>query len=102
GNFSGLFTKLCYVVLGLSLTVVSATGINIWLEKRKYRDALNLIWPGVVWGAPLALVVASFTQVAGHIPSIAIFWGTMVVAMTAGLFLGDEQRYKRILQVATA
>jgi len=102
GNFSGLITKLCYMILGLSLTVVSATGINIWLEKRKYRDALNLIWPGVVWGTPLALAVASFTQVVLQLASAPIFWGVMVVTMTAGIFLGEELRYKRILQSLTA
>ena len=104
GHFGGLITKLLYVVLGLSLTVVSATGINIWLEKRKYRDALNLIWPGVVWGMPLAVVVAAFTQVIWHLPSTAIFWGGLLVTMTAGLFVPDrdEMKYKQLLQRLTA
>ena len=104
GNFAGVITKLLYVILGLSLTVVSASGINIWLEKRKYRDALNLIWPGVVWGMPLAIAIASFTQVILHLPSSAIFWGGLLVTMTAGLFLPDrdEVRYKRLLQRLTA
>lgn len=102
GHFGGFITKLLYVVLGLSLTVVSATGINIWLEKRKYRDALNLIWPGLVWGMPLALTVAGFTQVVFHLPSSAIFWGGMVMSMTAGIFLRDELAYKRNLQMLTA
>ena len=102
GNFAGLFTKLLYVILGMSLTIVSATGINIWLEKRKYRDGLNLIWPGIVWGMPLAVVVASTTQVIFHLPSAAIFWGGMVVAMTAGLFIRDEIIYRRYLKLMTA
>lgn len=101
GNFAGLMTKLFYVVLGLSLTIVSATGINIWLEKRKYRDALNLIWPGVVWGTPLAMVLASFTQVIWHLPSMPVFWGVMVVTMTAGLFLRDELAWKQVLKALT-
>lgn len=103
GHFGGFITKLLYVVLGLSLTVVSATGINIWLEKRKYRDALNLIWPGVVWGMPLAVAVASFTQVIWHVPSTGIFWGGMLVTMTAGLFMRerDEMQYKHRLQRLT-
>ena len=101
GHFGGFATKLFYVFLGLSLTIVSATGINIWLEKRKYRDALNLIWPGVVWGMPLALAVASFTQVIFHIPSMFVFWGGMLVTMTAGLFVGQEATYKRYLQTLT-
>lgn len=102
GHFGGFITKLFYVVLGLSLTVVSATGINIWLEKRKYRDALNLIWPGIVWGMPLALAIAGFTQVIFHLPSISVFWGGMVVTMTAGLLLRDETVYRRYLQTLTA
>ncbi|PCJ23368.1 MAG: peptidase [SAR86 cluster bacterium] len=102
GHFGGFITKLFYVVLGMSLTVVSATGINIWLQKRKYRDALNLIWPGIVWGMPLALVVASFTQVIFHLPSSPVFWGCMVVAMTAGLFVQNEAIYKRYLLNLTA
>lgn len=104
GHFGGFITKLLYVVLGLSLTLVSATGINIWLEKRKYRDALNLIWPGVVWGMPLAVAVASVTQVIWHVPSTGIFWGGMLVTMTAGLFMRerDEGQYKRHLQRLTA
>ena len=102
GNFAGIFTKLLYVVLGLSLTVVSATGINIWLEKRKYRDALNLIWPGIVWGMPLVTVIASTTQVVFQLPSMPLYWAGMLVTMTAGLFLRDEISYKRHLQGLTA
>ena len=102
GHFGGLITKLFYIVLGLSLTVVSASGINIWLEKRKHRDALNLIWPGIVWGMPLALVLAGTIQVIFHFPSAPVFWGSLAVAMIAGLFLSDEAIYKRQLQGATA
>src|SRR5690606_35409422 len=102
GHFGGFLTKLLFVVLGLSLTVVSATGINIWLEKRKHRDALNLIWPGVIWGTPLALAVAVFLQAIFNLPSVAAFWAMLAGAMTAGLFVGDEALYKRYLQAATA
>jgi cytochrome b subunit of formate dehydrogenase len=102
GNFDGIIAKLLYIVLGLSLTVVSATGINIWLEKRKYRDALNLIWPGLVWGMPLALVIASAVQVLFHVHAASIFWSGMIVTLTAGLFVQDEALYKRHLQVFTA
>ena len=101
GNFDGLIAKLFYIVLGLSLTIVSATGINIWLEKRKYRDALNVIWPGIVWGMPFVVVVACTTQLIFHIPSAPIFWGGLLATMMAGLFVRDELIYKRYLQMLT-
>lgn len=102
GHFGGFATKLLYVALGLTLSVVSATGINIWLEKRKYRDALNTIWPGVIWGTPLVLTLASFTQVVFAMPSAAVFWIGLAVTMTGGLFVRDEVGYKRRLQAASA
>lgn len=102
GHFGGFATKLLYVALGLALSVVSATGINIWLEKRKYRDALNTIWPGLVWGTPLALTLASFSQVVFQVPSAAVFWLGLAVMMSMGVFLRDEVRYRRRLQAATA
>lgn len=102
GHFGGFLTKLLYVVLGLSLTVVSATGINIWLEKRKYRDALNVIWPGLVWGMPLMLALAVLAQLVLQLPAAPVFWSGLGLGMTAGAFLHDEHRYKRQLQLATA
>lgn len=102
GHFGGFATKLLYVALGLALSVVSVTGINIWLEKRKYRDALNTIWPGVVWGTPLALTAASFTQIVFAVPSAAVFWIGLALTMSAGVLVRDEVRYRRRLQAATA
>lgn len=102
GHFAGFATKLLYVALGLALSVVAATGINIWLEKRKYRDALNTIWPGVVWGTPLALTVASFTQVVFALPSASVFWLGLALAIMAGCVVREEAHYKRRLQGMTA
>ncbi len=102
GHFGGFVTKLLYVLLGLSLTVVSASGINIWLEKRRYRDELNLLWPGVVWGTPLALVVAAFMQTILQLPATAVFWACLLLALLSGLLLRDEVVCRRCLQTATA
>jgi uncharacterized iron-regulated membrane protein len=102
GHFGGFATKLFYVLLGLSLSVVSVSGINIWLEKRKYRDALNVIWPGLVWGTPLLLVLAVFAQLILGLPAPALFWPGLLLALCAGLFLSDCVRYKRCLQLLTA
>ena len=57
GNYGGVPVKILYGLLGLSLTVISATGINIWLARRKTRDYLNDLWIGTIWGAPAALAL---------------------------------------------
>ncbi|MGH8167517.1 MAG: PepSY-associated TM helix domain-containing protein, partial [Woeseiaceae bacterium] len=100
GHFGGLPVKVVYGLLGLALTVVSVTGINVWLARRKTRDYLNDVWAGVVWGVPLALAVSAVTQVLLNIPSGGIFWLTILAATAASLRFRDEVRSARALKRA--
>lgn len=92
GNYGGLPVKLGYIVFGLALTVICATGVYIWLGKRRRRGQddrrLTAIWHAIVWGAPLALlltVLARFT-IGNGAPFGAIFWTSLAVAVVvAGL-----------------
>ncbi|MBI1181801.1 MAG: PepSY domain-containing protein [Alphaproteobacteria bacterium] len=102
GQFGGFAVKLLYGVFGLALTVVAVTGINIWLAKRRARDALDRIWAGLVWGTPAALAVSAVAQVVLGLPSTGLFWAIVVSAGTAAARLGDEARAKAWLQAATA
>ncbi|NKB38721.1 MAG: PepSY domain-containing protein [Gammaproteobacteria bacterium] len=61
GNFAGLPVKVIYLLLGFALTLVSVSGINIWLSKRKVRDQINVIWSGIVWGLPVALTASAIS-----------------------------------------
>lgn len=100
GHFGGLGTKLLYVVFGLALTVVSVSGVNIWLIKRKKQDAVNLLWAGIVWGTPLALLLTAITQVLFHLPSTAVFWGGLLAACAIACCLGEAQRAKHWIKAA--
>jgi len=90
GDYGGLPIKLAYILFGLALTAVSATGVYIWLGKRRRRGIheprLLGLWHGVVWGAPLALVLTLVARFAfgNSAPFTAIFW----VALAAALILG--------------
>ena len=74
GHFGGWWTKVIYFILGLALTVVSVSGINVWLSKRKHKDAINDAWSGFVWGTPCALLVAAISSFAINYISDWIFW----------------------------
>ncbi|MBV1909028.1 MAG: PepSY domain-containing protein [Kangiellaceae bacterium] len=102
GHFAGYATKIIYFVLGLALTVISVSGINIWLAKRKYKDKINLLWSAFVWGTPIALSVSAITQVIFHIESINIFWGLVVGCSLAGLKQQNEIIIRRNYQLLTA
>ncbi len=85
GNYGGLPVKMAYIVFGLGLTAVCATGVFIWLGKRRRRGIeeprLLSAWHAVVWGAPaaLALTLAVRLVVGNAAPFAAIFWGTLLV-----------------------
>ena len=100
GHFGGLPIKFLYGLLGLALTVVSVTGINVWLARRRTRDYLNDVWVSIVWGAPVALAVSAVTQILLNIPSAGIFWLTMLATTVACLRMRDEQRSARTLKLA--
>ena len=81
GEFAGNASKLLYFVLGMMLTVVSATGINIWLNKRKTTDVINLWWPTFVWGTPLILSVSALLNLFIHVRLDLFIWLGLVVAL---------------------
>ncbi len=94
GNFGGLPVKLAYGLFGLALTVVSATGVYIWLGKRSRRGLheprLRGAWHGVVWGAPVALLVTLLTRFTfgNAAPFAAIFWGCLALVVIGGIVCG--------------
>jgi len=102
GHFGGLLVKVAYVVLGLALTVVSVSGINIWFARRKTRDSLNSLWTGFVWGAPVALAASALAQVVLGIPGTAVFWVGMLIACAWSRMLDDDRRARRHLLWAGA
>lgn len=82
GDFAGMPSKLLYFVLGMMLTVVSATGINIWLKKRKTTDVINQWWPTLVWATPTALVLGALLNLFIDVRLDLFIWLALVVALT--------------------
>ena len=91
GNFGGLPVKIAYVLFGLALTVVSATGVYIWLGKRSRRGIheprLRAAWGAVVWGSPFALALTFLVRLAfgNEAPFTTIFWSVLAAAVLASL-----------------
>jgi uncharacterized iron-regulated membrane protein len=63
GTFAGLPIRLIYGGLGLALCAICATGVNIWLIRRRESGARYAAWTrtwiAVVWGQPIALAGAA-------------------------------------------
>ncbi|HEX8486479.1 PepSY-associated TM helix domain-containing protein [Sphingomonas sp.] len=91
GNYGGLPIKIAYCLFGLALTIVTATGVYIWLGKRRRRGLceprLLGAWHGLVWGAPAALAVTLVVRflIGNAAPFTAIFWCGLLLAIVFGV-----------------
>ena len=100
GNFGGLWVKLAYVLFGVVLTAICATGTYIWLGKRRRRGfeepRLRAAWNGVIWGAPVALGITAAARViiGNDAPFVWIFWlcwvGLIILITTAAKHGGSS------------
>lgn len=102
GDFGGLLSKLLYFVLGLMLTVIAATGMNIWLAKRKTRDWINVLWPAWVWGVPSGLAVSALSALFAPDVSGWTLWLTACGILIAACKTIDEQALKHKLRLLLA
>lgn len=109
GWYGGIVLKLIYGLLGLALTSVTASGVAIWLARRrdKGRPAprWERIWIATVWSQPLAFAASALTVVAldassGAVPLIA--WAVVTLGTLGAAVLVEPPRLSRILRLASA
>jgi uncharacterized iron-regulated membrane protein len=89
GTYGGLPVKLAYGALGLALSVIAASGVSIWLIRRRDRGrpapVLEKIWARLVWGLPLALALASFgSDPLGPQPP-TLFFGSLALIVACAI-----------------
>lgn len=86
GWFGGHLTRITWVILGLALTIVSATGVNIWLSRRGRKNWINDAWSGFVWGSPLALAGSALAALTLGTAPLAAFLVLLVAALAYSLW----------------
>jgi uncharacterized iron-regulated membrane protein len=107
GWFGGWIVKAAYVLLGAALTVITATGVTIWLarwaDKGRARTGWQRTWMGVVWGQPIALGLAAAAAVVASVTTVALAYVVgMAAAFAMAGVLKDSARLSRILRLAAA
>ena len=102
GNYGGLPVKLAYIVLGLMLTVVCATGVYIWLGKRARRGheepGLRAAWSALVYGAPALLILTLILRAAigNAVPFAWIFWCGLAGSIAVATVIAGRSRNRPV------
>lgn len=87
GDFAGMLSKWLYFILGVMLTVLCVSGMEIWLSKKAHPPLASRLWYCIVWGSVSALAVTAVADMLFAGSLIAVFWGVMLlnIALTVGI-----------------
>jgi uncharacterized iron-regulated membrane protein len=104
GWFGGMTVKIVYGVLGLALTIVTHTGVTIWLHRRREKGDptpfWERIWGALAWSQPFALATAAVVAIAGA-PALVLqgYLVCFAAALGIGYVSPDETACARILRL---
>lgn len=109
GIYGGVWVKFAYTIMGLALTIVCVSGVNLWLIKRTqkgkpYAQTLTRAWNALVWGAPAMIAIILIISVLNLLPDEAlpwVFWPGLAMITLAGGYVPDTSPVRSGLQVLT-
>ncbi|MGF7153627.1 PepSY-associated TM helix domain-containing protein [Novosphingobium gossypii] len=106
GTYGGLPLKVIYALLGGGLTLIAATGGNVWLARRRDQGRaaprLERLWAGILWGQPLALALAAVGEVTGVATALPVYWSAVLLVWVVVLAVPSAGRSAALLRIATA
>lgn len=106
GWFGGGIVKIVYFALGLGLTYLAASGVNIWLARRRDKGrpapGWERAWAATVWGQPAGIAAAAIAAlVTGAIVPTIATWLIVSLAFLAAAIRLSATRLSAIGSVAT-
>lgn len=108
GTYGGVALKFIYALLGVGLTLIVATGGNVWLARRREQGRaaprLERLWVALVWGQPLVIVMVALLTLLGPVSTIASYWILTALCWTAALAMPSASTaglFQKALGIAT-
>ncbi len=79
GDFAGLASKWLYFILGVMLTALCVSGMEIWLSKKAHPPLATRLWYCVVWGSVSALSLTAVADMFFTGSLVVVFWSLMAL-----------------------
>lgn len=93
GTYGGVALKVIYALLGMGLTIIVASGGNIWLARRREQGRaaprLERLWAALLWGQPLIVALIALAMVCVPLPGIAAYWALTTVSWGIALAVAN-------------
>ncbi|MFT3974233.1 MAG: PepSY-associated TM helix domain-containing protein [Amaricoccus sp.] len=107
GHFAGLFSKVVWGALGVTMCVVILSGFRLWVRRREGDPAWRRFGQAVQivgYGLPVGMLVAGFAFFLTRPALDPFFWTPLgfvlgvAVAVALGVRVPDERRYGTLAQ----
>lgn len=96
GTYGGVALKIIYALLGMGLTLIVATGGNVWLARRREQGRatprLEALWAAIVWGQPIVMGMVALLLLFVPVPAVATYWLLTSLCWIAALSLRAKAR----------
>ncbi|HEV2600626.1 PepSY-associated TM helix domain-containing protein [Sphingopyxis sp.] len=107
GWFGGGIVKIVYFALGLGLTYLAASGVNIWLARRRDKGrpapGWERAWAATVWGQPAGIAAAAVAGLAlASAPAAIGAWLAVSLLFLAAAIRLPATRLSTLGRIATA
>lgn len=103
GHFGGLPIKILYALLGLGMTYLCVTGMNIWFRRQQqagnFHPKVERSWIAVVWGFPVAIALSLLVDHWWSTQLIAVFWISSLIIFITAFFIKEPRKFSLILRL---
>ncbi|MEC3909748.1 PepSY-associated TM helix domain-containing protein [Sphingobium sp. CR2-8] len=106
GTYGGVALKIIYALLGMGLTLIVATGGNVWLARRREQGRatprLERLWVALIWGQPTVIVAVALLTLLGQVPAVASYWMLTASCWAAALLTPTAGKAAASFRIALA
>lgn len=104
GWFGGFLVKVVYGFLGIAITIVTHSGITIWLARRREQGRpaphWEKVWTALAWSQPLALAVVGLIIFAGaEAYAVAAYLAVTCASLVASQSANEAITVSRLLRM---
>lgn len=101
------FLKIAYVLLGMALTFITASGVTIWVARREAKGkpvkGWHRSWIACVWGQPLSYAVIGIAYlVTPALPAIPIWLAITALSFAPAFLMATPIKGAKVLRGLTA